>query len=407
MSVGHWLGNAVKSSGRLAGSIARDVSHATGVIERNVAKVPGVGPLFHGAFIALEGGIAGPFQIASGIASGKRIDRVLMTQMNRQLGAIKEIAPYAQSVMSFIPGIGTGVSAAMAAGLALASGKRLDQVLLAGISVAVPGGQFGKMAFDMGKAVMEHKPIADILVHAGADLSGALGAQIPDSAVAGITAGLHMAQGLAKGSKKHPVAQVDATMTAMAAKIPGLDPAQQKEFTKALQAGMAVGQAVTLQKTAAELMAANLLTFAAAGQEFSDGDPVTKAAQGLLPEVEGKRGFAVGMYAMVHQIGESDLAALRAALPGEAKRGFDLAVSLQIGRVTTPVGSVPEGPAALKAGYLITKGMLGATPDQKGGLAEVLAGGAESTQGSILAMGEVQEANDPWEVKLTRYFGLS
>ncbi len=84
------------------------------------------------------------------IAHGQRLDRAFLDAGKNQVQIFKSVAPYAQMGLSFIPGIGTGVSAAIGAGLALANGKRLTDALVAGMCGAIPGGPLVQKAAEIG-----------------------------------------------------------------------------------------------------------------------------------------------------------------------------------------------------------------------------------------------------------------
>jgi hypothetical protein len=74
-----------------------------------------------------------------------------------QIADIKTIAPYAAQVVTFVPGVGQGVGAAMAAATALASGQPLSAAVLNGIKGAIPGGQLAQSAFGAVQAVAAGK----------------------------------------------------------------------------------------------------------------------------------------------------------------------------------------------------------------------------------------------------------
>lgn len=89
-----------------------------------------------------------PIDLASSIASGARIDRAVIGHLKAQLKTVKEAAPYAQMVISVVPGVGTGVSAAIAAGVALAEGRSIDEIGKAAIRGSIPGGPIAVAAYD-------------------------------------------------------------------------------------------------------------------------------------------------------------------------------------------------------------------------------------------------------------------
>ena len=65
----------------------------------------------------------------------------------------EDIGSYATTVVSLVPGVGTGVSAALAAGIALAQGQSITDAVKNGIRDAIPGGAIATAGFDMAVKV--------------------------------------------------------------------------------------------------------------------------------------------------------------------------------------------------------------------------------------------------------------
>lgn len=94
------------------------------------------------------------------------------------------------SIASFVPGIGTAVSAVLESGLALAQGKDITDAFVAGLKAALPGGPMAEMAFNAGQAALEGKDIEGIAIDS---------LPISDDAKALIATGLKIAQSIAEG----------------------------------------------------------------------------------------------------------------------------------------------------------------------------------------------------------------
>ena len=399
MSFDHWLSNAARSTGRLAGSAYKNVGKFSGQLEKSVMKIPIIGPGLHGALLILESDLTAPLNIAVGIAQGKRVDRVLAGVAKKQLQGIHEIAPYVQSVISFVPGIGPGISGAIGAGLALAEGKRWDEVALAAAKGAVPGGPIAAMAFEMGKGAVEHKPISEIIAHAAGT-----GLDLPPAATTAISTALDGVQKMLKGERIDH-AFVDAAVDNLKS-LPGIPPAVQTAINSGLGVGMALGHAASMQKHKAKLITNNIDKLALEGQKFVDQDPTSTAAQALVQDGDGRKGFAVGVYVTAHESGESDLKAARDALSPAGKLGFDSALALHVGRVTTDPTTLPKAPSQ-QAGLLITNGLRGADQGQKEAVAsDVLATNAGAQAGAELAIARITYAGLPWYAKVVHWFGL-
>lgn len=66
-----------------------------------------------------------------------------------------QLAAAIQAVISFVPGIGAGINAAIAAGAALAQGENITDALVDGAKNALPGGPIARQAFDSGVAAVK------------------------------------------------------------------------------------------------------------------------------------------------------------------------------------------------------------------------------------------------------------
>jgi hypothetical protein len=87
--------------------------------------------------------------------------------------AMGPVLPYVQSVISFVPGVGTGISAALGAAQALADGRRIDEALVAAACGAIPGGPMAQMAFDSAWGLAHGRPVDSVVLRALRDRSPA------------------------------------------------------------------------------------------------------------------------------------------------------------------------------------------------------------------------------------------
>jgi hypothetical protein len=132
----------------------------------------------------------GPIHMSDAILHGARIDRAAMHQLRDTVKDIKTIAPYAQTVIGFVPGVGQGIGAALGAGLALAQGQNISDALLNGVKSALPGGQLAQSAFSVAKGVAQGKPITDLGLDA---------IPLPDDQKKALAFTVHAAKALASG----------------------------------------------------------------------------------------------------------------------------------------------------------------------------------------------------------------
>jgi hypothetical protein len=202
-AIGHFCSNAVKTAGRGVGSVTHAIQNASGAIGKEIGKVPIVGGPLHAVFDATYHATFGMVNATVAIAQGKRVDRALMDHLRDSLHDFKQVGPYAQMVISMVPGVGQGVSAAMAAGLVLANGQPIAEALKAGALGAIPGGHLIQSCVKTGVDTMQHiakgekLSLANLAKSAGGIASGALG--LPPAANNALLAGISTASSLAHG----------------------------------------------------------------------------------------------------------------------------------------------------------------------------------------------------------------
>lgn len=149
-SIGKFASNAVKTAGKAVGTVTKPIQSVAGAVTKTIGKVPVVGgPLKTVMGAGFKSAMA-PIKATTAVASGKRIDKVVIGTIKGEVKSFKQVAPYAQMVVSVVPGVGTGISAGLSAGLALAEGQPIVDVLKAGAIGALPGGPLVKAAVTMG-----------------------------------------------------------------------------------------------------------------------------------------------------------------------------------------------------------------------------------------------------------------
>jgi nucleoid-associated protein YgaU len=225
------IGKAFKSVGKAVGKplakvakvVAAPIVLPTKAIGKAVSHVPVLGTIVNAAnSIAL-----GPINMTQAVLEGERIDKAALNNLKQNLAAVKTLAPYVQTVISFVPGIGTGVSAAIGAGLALAEGKNITDAMMAGVRGALPGGPAAAAAFDVAKAAIERKPLNQIALAA---------LPLPPQQKALLAQGMNAVRDIAAG-KNVAKSIVDNAVKALP-----------PEYAKAVQIGLAMGHAKNLQE---------------------------------------------------------------------------------------------------------------------------------------------------------------
>lgn len=231
-----------------------------------ISAVPVVGPLAN----SVASLVSTPLAVADQLAQGGRLDKVAMNALKTSLANVKQIAPYAQIVLSAVPGVGTGLNAAIGAGLALASGQNISDALVAGVRNMLPGGPLAAAAFDVAHAAMQGKPITAIALNA---------LPIAPAQKQALVQGISLAKDLASG-KKVSQALIDTATHALP-----------PDLQKAVQVGAALAHAKSLQGAVGTLaQAATLSSTVASGlnaaqhvqQLVSAGQPVPPSLQAAL-----------------------------------------------------------------------------------------------------------------------------
>lgn len=106
--------------------------------------------IFQGAVRSLASDPAMRFAVdtAAGVARGENVLKAAQRGAQAAVGDVRESLRFAAMVAPFVPGIGTGVAAALGAANALASGERITDAVIAAARSAVPGGFLAQTAFD-------------------------------------------------------------------------------------------------------------------------------------------------------------------------------------------------------------------------------------------------------------------
>ena len=138
-SVGRAIGGAARAVGKIGPvrDIARAVSGIARTVSRaaeTVGKIPILGDVARagiGAARLAMGPAAIAIDAGSRLARGEDLGRALSGAVGGQIDAIRDQLKLAEMVAPFVPGIGTGVAAALGAANALAAGRPITEALLA------------------------------------------------------------------------------------------------------------------------------------------------------------------------------------------------------------------------------------------------------------------------------------
>ncbi len=206
----------------------RSVKHVTTAVVAAPAhvlvKIPIVGKPLRSVYNLTTG----PIDLAMRVAGGARIDHAVMGNLKAQVRDVKVLAPYAQTIVSLVPGVGTGVSAAFSAGIALADGKPLTEAVVSGIKGSLPGGPAAQAAFAVTAAA-------------------ATGKRLDQAAIAALPISDHEKQALSKAAAV--VTDVAKGKRVDHAVFEQAQSALPPAVRDAMQVGVAVGQGVKMQRS--------------------------------------------------------------------------------------------------------------------------------------------------------------
>ena len=107
-----------------------------------------------------------PLDTAARVVRGDRLDRVAIGAFRQAVKSARTLAPYVQTVLATVPGLGTGLSGAIGASLALAQGLPITEVVLAAVRGSIPGGALAQAAFDVTAGLVQGKSLDQVALAA-------------------------------------------------------------------------------------------------------------------------------------------------------------------------------------------------------------------------------------------------
>lgn len=184
----YFLGGLIRSAGRAVGSVTRAVgkigpvrgiARAASTLGRTaskvadtIGKIPVLGDVARAGIGAARLSL-GPAAIAidagSRLARGENLGAALKGAVRGQIDAVRDQLKLAEMVAPFVPGIGSGVAAALGAANALAAGRPITEAVLAAARSSLPGGAVAQAAFDVALNLAKGKNIAEAALVAARD----------------------------------------------------------------------------------------------------------------------------------------------------------------------------------------------------------------------------------------------
>ncbi len=367
----NWDKNATSTAGRALAAASNAIGEGIGDVADLASHIPIIGGLLHGVL----GIVSGPFTFTASMLEGERIDHALLDDLRSKVTAYQEIAPYAATIVSFVPGIGSGVAGAIAASTALMQGMPIDKAVMAGVRGALPGGAAARAAFDLSVAAVS----GDNIISAGGDaLIEAAG--LPPQAKNALNVIYRASKGenipKAVLENAYSLMPSDETRQAMQAAVAVAYGKKLQDAVKEQLSNLTVSQVDKLRNIGAQYVAATPLyqntvkllesanpqqlqksvskgfelSLSATPSGVRAGYNLTSAVTGINPVREG---FNLGIGLVSHVgVTKEAIDGLRKKLTPQQLKGFDAALSTHIAAVVAP--AMPE-PSPATVNYYLGK----------------------------------------------------
>lgn len=174
--LGSSIAAGVANNAARAASLLHDAAHtALGVAAGAPAALAQVAQLQHlaGAGVdaaktvlhAVSQASTLPADVLHGIVHNP-ISQLAIQGIEKSASVLHTAAPWAAMAVSFVPGVGTGAAATIAAADALARGAPITDAFIAAGRAAIPGGIAAQMAFDAGVRIAKGQGIDHALIDA-------------------------------------------------------------------------------------------------------------------------------------------------------------------------------------------------------------------------------------------------
>lgn len=402
-----WFGALVKTAGRALASATHAIGEGFTEIGGFLGDIPIVGPLLSGVLLIASG----PFTFTESIIEGERLDRALIDDFRNKITALREIAPYAQTILSLVPGIGSGVAAAIGAGLALAQGMPIDEALIEGLKSILPGGPAARAALTITYGAAKGDNVLDAAGQAAID---ALGLS-PEA-----SKGLHQAMGVVVQASQGENIAV-AVLQQARSYLPTPELQQAFDFGLAMAQGKRLQDA--LMSEIGNLSSEQVGKIKDVGLDLIESVPALKAARDTIGQEAVKAfgsrggsfdpksgqyidaaksyghtvqdGYNYGVGLLRHGgVNEQNLQVIRSQLTPNEQQGFDMGLAAYRAAVVTHAPA--DKPASEVGAYLVTRGLAGnPNPQTKTTALQFFTVNPVSSSGVRYAIAQIKRAENP------------
>lgn len=176
-----FLGDVISSVGKAVGSVTKAIDKVVPIskIAKGVGDVVSAVDKVVPVSLLVPGGVLMRFagDTVSRVARGENVLQAVGRAAGGVVGDVRKGLQLASMVAPFIPGIGTGVAAALGAASALANGEPITDAIIAAARTAIPGGAIAQTAFDMASNLAKGQNIGEAMLNT-------VRSKIPDNPIA-------------------------------------------------------------------------------------------------------------------------------------------------------------------------------------------------------------------------------
>ncbi len=186
----YFLGKIFKKVASVAKGVASTVGKITRPIGKVVDAVNRFVPIKSVWNLTPAGMAMRAVEGAGQVLQGKNVFKVARDMVQSGVKDLGNVLSAASAVTAFVPGLGTGVAAALGAAGALAQGKPITEALIASVRSAIPGGALAQAAFDVASGLIKGQSLSEAALSAARkQLPGGPAAQAAFDAALALTQG--------------------------------------------------------------------------------------------------------------------------------------------------------------------------------------------------------------------------
>jgi hypothetical protein len=194
--LGRSVSRSVRKATRAVGKVAADVGKGVATVATTVAPIVAsaakfasqavpMGMLARATYGAISAGLSGKnilggavdglagspivravIRAGGSVLRGENLVAAVKAAAKAGIADEREALRFVAMVAPFVPGVGTGVAAALGAADALANGKPITQALIAGVRGSIPGGSAAAFGFDAAAGLIQGKRVDESLLTA-------------------------------------------------------------------------------------------------------------------------------------------------------------------------------------------------------------------------------------------------